>query len=123
MASLPRSRTSQAQPLPKWPGLLLELREQSLGAAEGLVDQLGEPPHRPLAGGRRETLPEEAVVPVLGGAVEQRLVALFFRGADQVDERSARRGALPDQRVDLVDIGAMVLAVVKIERLGRHVGA
>ena len=56
--------------------LLLELRQQRVGAAEALVDQPGELALRPLALGRRKALPEEAVIPVLGGVVEDGLVAL-----------------------------------------------
>ena len=47
--------------------LLLQLGEQRVGRAEALLDQRGELAGRPLPLGRREALPEEAVVPELGG--------------------------------------------------------
>ena len=56
-------------------GFFLELLEQRLGIAEAVLDQLGELAARLLALGRREALPEEAVVPQLRAVVEQLGVA------------------------------------------------
>jgi len=68
----------------------------------------------------RQALPEEAVVPQLGSIVEELVVAFLFRTLDDLDQRSActLRG---EQLVGLVDIGLVMLAVMVIERLGRHV--
>jgi hypothetical protein len=93
------------------------------GRSEGVVDHLGQLARRPLPVGRRQALPEEAVVPGLGGVVEQLLLAALAGGPDQPGQRQAFHASRVGQLVGLVDIGAVMLAVMEIERLGGHVPA
>ena len=104
-------------------GFLVELLQQRLGrrrtrrrsAARSLPVGL-------LPVGRREALPEEAVVPELGAVVEQlacRPSALAARMTSTSEAPS--RPVVAEQLVGLVDIGAVMLAVVEFERFGRHV--
>src|SRR5688572_3100530 len=99
--------------------LLLELRQQGIRAAEAVVDQPGEPALRLLSLGRRQALPEEAVIPVLRAIVEDGLVARGFRPADNVAQR-AFEPLVGDEAVELVDIGPVMLAVMINEGLGGH---
>ena len=103
--------------------LLLQFGEQCVEIAEPVLDHRRELARRLLALGRRQALPEEIVVPELGGIVEQALGALLLRGADHLAERAALEPDLLGQRVGLVDIGLVVLAMMKVERLGRHEAA
>jgi hypothetical protein len=60
------------------------------------------------------------VVPDLGGVVEDpRLVRLAGRGVDDGFERLAFEIGALDQVVEVFDIGLVMLAVVKAERVGR----
>src|SRR5690606_14179115 len=64
-------------------------------------------------------MPVEAVVPALGGIVEQALIA-STRGGDDLFERLAFEIGALDRSIGLVDIGLVVLAMVKAERFGRN---
>jgi hypothetical protein len=100
---------------------LLELVEQRLRVAEPVLDQLGELPVGLLATGRRQALPEEAVVPQLRAVVEQLVDAGLPGSSDDLDQRCSAEALITfDQLVGLVDIGLVVLAPVIVERLGRH---
>ncbi len=103
-------------------GLLVQLLQQRLAVPEPVLDQLGELSVGLLALGRGEALPEEAVVPQLRAVVEQLRVAGTPRLADDLGERgSAQALVAADQLVGLGDIGLVVLAVMELERFGRHV--
>ena len=120
--SLPPSSTSQAQPLAKWftassPSFV----EQRIGAAELVLDHRGQLALWLLPLRRGQALPEEAVIPVLGGIVEELFVALLLGVPDHLGQRRIGKAGLAEQLVDLVDIGLVMLAVMEIERLGRHV--
>jgi hypothetical protein len=60
------------------------------------------------------------MVPDLRRIVEQRGFSPSLRPSNDVDERAARIRAVGQQGIDLVDISPVVLAVVEVERLGRH---
>src|SRR6204780_1359537 len=88
-------------------------------AAELVFDPLGE-----FAGGLAAALllhavPEEFVVPGLGGVVENRRLGAVLGGeTDDLLQRFAGQGGARDQLVQRVDIGAVVLVVMKLESLG-----
>ena len=121
--SAPRSSTSHAQPLEKWStASCCSFWSIASGAAERVVDQMRELAGRLLPFGRRQALPEEAVVPQLGAVVEQLAIAGSLRRLDDLDQRgAAQRPFLLQHRVGLGDIGLVVLAVVEFERFRRHV--
>ena len=70
-------------------GFLLEALEKGVGRAELLVDHGGQASRGTLPRRRRQALPEEAVVPKLGGLVEQLGLAPLGRGPDHVAEAAA----------------------------------
>ena len=101
--------------------LVAELLKQRLDAAEPIIDQLRKLSARLLLFGA-QALPEEAVVPQLGAVVEQLGLAVLPGVADDIDKRSPgqiRLGA--HELVGLVDVGAVMLAPVEFEGLGRNV--
>lgn len=72
---------------------------------------------------RSDALPEEHVIVVLGGVVEDGLVLGVFGGAaDDLVEGHAVEGGAFDELVELVDVGAVVAAVVEAELLGSEEG-
>ena len=72
--------------------LLLQLGEQRVGPPKPSSISAASLPDGLLPLGRRQALPEEAVVPVLRAVVEQALVALLLGGADHVGQRRGLRG-------------------------------
>jgi hypothetical protein len=64
-------------------------------------------------------MPVEAVVPALRRVVEQPLVGAS-RGLDHRLQRLPLEIGPGGQRIGLVDIGLVVLAVVEAQRLGRN---
>ena len=124
-SSLPRSSTSQR---PAVGEMVDRFRRRASRAAsssppKSLLDQLARACPTgcwPLGG--REALPEEAVVPHLRAVVEQLGRPCSLAGRDHLDQRGAlERPCRAIMLVGLVDIGLVMLAVVKIERFGRHV--
>src|SRR5690242_8621036 len=90
---------------------LVKLLKHGFAVAETVLDQLRKLTVRLLALGRREALPEEAVVPQLCAVVEQLVVAGPLGLADDLDERCAAEAVVAlDQLVRLVDVGAVMLA-------------
>src|SRR5690606_25307475 len=93
--------------------LLLEL----LHAAEALGDLVRQclARLRPL---RCEAVPEERVVPDLARVVEDALLGrIVLDGANDLLERHVGHVGARDETVQVVDIGRMMLAVVKLDRL------
>ena len=102
--------------------LFLQLLKHCVGIAERVVDEVRELASRALTLRWSEALPEEAVVPQLRAVVEQLAVSGPVRLADHLREGcAAQRLILLEQFVRFVDVGLVVLAVVKLESLGRHV--
>src|SRR3546814_1445212 len=94
---------------------LVELLAQRLRAAERLVDRLGQRPGRlaaTTAGRRPQALPVEGVVPGLGCVVVHRALG----AADDVLQRGFRERRVRDQFVEPVHVGALVLAVMEVDR-------
>ncbi len=61
------------------------------------------------------------MIPDLGRIVEQALVALLFRRLDDLDQRGVGQALLRQHPIGFVDISLVMLAVMIIERFGRHV--
>src|SRR5579862_386100 len=96
-------------------GSLVELLLKVLQSTQALQCP-GNLPARLFALGR-ETVPEEIVIPDLGGIVEDRAARL----GHQLLERGILQLRAGDQLVQLVDVGLVMLAVVVIKSLTRHV--
>src|SRR5690606_7948895 len=92
--------------------LLLEVLE----GAEALVDGLRQRAGRLAAAVRAQAVPEERVVPDLGGVVEDGAGGLL----DDFLQRHVRELRPLDQLVEVGDVGLVVLAVVVLERFGRQ---
>src|SRR5262245_1438460 len=90
-------------------------------AAEVGVDAGGKHTLRPPSALRPERFPIEGVVPRLRGVVEQRRHTRIACGTPRGllrdrFERAVREIGVPDECVGLIDVGAMVLAVVNRQR-------
>src|SRR6478752_3197093 len=100
---------------------LLKLVEQRLRRAEAVLDQLGELAFGLLALRRREALPEKAVVPQLSAVVEELLVVGLLGRPNHLQKRCSAKALVAfDQFIGLDDVSPMVLAMMELERLGRH---
>mmetsp|Transcript_45787 Transcript_45787/g.141067 ORF Transcript_45787/g.141067 Transcript_45787/m.141067 type:complete len:349 (-) Transcript_45787:47-1093(-) len=99
----------------------LELLDEGLPRAVLLLNR-AEEVGRDVAPPRRDVLPEEGVVVVLGGVVEDGDVVVVVRGrqADDVVEVHALVLGARQQRVELLDVEAVVAAVVDAQLLARH---
>src|SRR5690554_7384005 len=97
--------------------LLAELLLELLERAEVLIDGLGQRTLRLATAVRAHAVPEEGVVPDLGSLVEDSAGGLL----DDLLERHVLEFGARNQVVELVDVRLMMLAMVKLERLCRHV--
>ncbi|MNT32665.1 hypothetical protein D3C72_1685600 [compost metagenome] len=95
----------------------VELFAKTLAVAELALDQLAQAALRFATATRAQALPVEAVVPGLGGGIEQRALGV----ADDVLQRGFLPLGADDGGIDRVDIGAMVAAVVQFHGLCREV--
>src|SRR5690606_21780924 len=86
-------------------------------AAPLLVDGVGQCAAGGAAALRRQTGPEEGVVPDLGCVIENAALG----GTDDLDQVLVLELGAGDQLVEVGDIGLVVLAVVVIQRFGAHV--
>ncbi|MCY1238664.1 hypothetical protein D9M72_514160 [compost metagenome] len=75
-----------------------------------------------LATLRRKVFPEEDMVPVLAGIVEDRrqFRLAVAESNDLLERQAGKRCVLLDEAVQRRDIGLVVLAVVEFDRLGAH---
>lgn len=98
-----------------------EVGLELLVAAEILVDLLGQRRRGLTAAVGLHPVPEVEVVVVLAGVVEERLIGVVARLDDLLDALAGEVGGF-EQLVAGVDIGLVVLVVVKLEGFLRHVG-
>src|SRR4051794_20990608 len=101
----------------------LELLLERLERAERVVNPLGELATRIAAAALLHDPPEQIVVPVLAGIVENALLGSVPVGAgnDLLQRLAGELGAL-DQVVQVGDVGLMMLVMVQMQRFRRHVG-
>ena len=102
---------------------LREILLERLDAAEIAVDPFGEAALRLATAVRAERLPQKIMVPDLRGVVENLFVGgivLAMHLEDQLLEVHLRHVGALGQRVELIDIGLVMLAVVKLQRFRRH---
>ncbi len=97
-----------------------ELLGELLVRTERRPDRVGHRARGRSAAVRRHAVPEERVVPVLGGVVEQAAVDLGPRD-DLLEALAGVVGAL-DGSIQLAHVTGVVLAVVVLEGLRAHVG-
>jgi len=95
----------------------LELLAQPAHIAEVAGHQFAQPVLRVAAAARVQALEVERVVPGLGGGIEQAALALPH---DVLQRQVGQLGAF-DARIDRIDVGALVAAVVQVQRFGRQV--
>ena len=91
----------------------VELLAQALRVTELALDQLAQSALRLAAAARPQALPIEAVVPGLGGRIEQPALGV----ADDLIQRRFLPLGAEDAGVDGIHIGAMVAAVVQFHGL------
>src|SRR3546814_16262317 len=97
--------------------LLLEVVE----TAEVALDALGEFAFRRTAALRRHAVPEEGMVPDLGGVVEQLLLIVVARAReDDLLKRFVGMRTARDHLVKRLEIFLVMLVVVIVQRVSRH---
>ena len=69
----------------------------------------------------RHAVPEEGVIPCLRGVVKNPGVGSFMSGLDDSFQRFTFVTRTGDRGIQFVDVGLVVLAVVKAQRFGRNV--
>ena len=101
----------------------LELLNKSFEAAEIGSDLVSQGARGLAATTGLDALPVEAVVPDLGGIVEDACLArITGHGGDGLFEALAFQVTAGHQVVQVGDVGVVVLAVVKLQGLARDVG-
>ena len=92
-------------------------------SAEIALNRLGDVALRCAAGIGLQAVPKEIMVPHLSGVVEHLgLCLVLVGGLDDLLERLALEGRPFDQLVQCVDVGLVVLAVMKLQGLCRGIG-